>query len=219
MTDAMPGGAGPPCGPADLNALFGQIDIYLFDQLLRGRITPQMKVLDAGCGGGRNSHYLMRCGAEVFGVDADPDQISRIQEVAARLAPSLPADNFIVGRLTDLPFPDSHFTAVLCSAVLHFAHDESEFEGMVAEMWRVLSGGGVFFARLASSIGIEDRVVRLRGRTHRVPDGSDRFLVDEAYLLRLTSELGGSLLDPLKTTNVQNLRAMSTWVVGKDLER
>ena len=219
MTDAMLGGADPPCGPAELNALFGQVDIYLFDQLLRGRITPQMRVLDAGCGGGRNSHYLMRCGAEVFGIDADPDQISRIQAVAARLAPALPADNFIVARLTDLPFPDSHFTAVLCSAVLHFADDESEFERMVAEMWRVLSAGGVFFARLASSIGIEDRVVRLRGRTHRVPDGSDRFLVDEEYLLRLTSDLGGSLLDPLKTTNVQNLRAMTTWVVGKDLER
>jgi len=157
----------------------------------------------------------MRCGAEVFGIDADPAEISDIQTLAARLAPALPAENFAVGRLNELPFPDGHFAAVVCSAVLHFAKDESEFEQMVAEMWRVLGGGGLFFARLASTIGIEDRVRRLRGRTHHLPDGSDRFLVDEEYLLRATSALGGDLVDPLKTTNVQNIRAMTTWVVAK----
>jgi len=205
----------PPCGRDELAAHFGNIDIYLFDQLLRGRITSQMRVLDAGCGSGRNSHYLIRCGAEVFGIDAGPDEIREIQALAARLAPALPAENFAVGRLTELPYPDSHFGAVVCSAVLHFARDESEFERMVAEMWRVLGAGGLFFARLASTIGIEDRAQRLQGRTHRLPDGSDRFLVDEEYLLRMTSALGGSLVDPLKTTNVQNLRAMTTWVVAK----
>ena len=208
-------GSDPPCGRDELAAHFGNIDIYLFDQLLRGRITSQMRILDAGCGHGRNSHYLMRCGAEVFGIDADPAEICEIQTLAGRLAPALPAENFAVGRLTELPFPDGHFAAVVCSAVLHFAKDESEFEQMVAEMWRVLGGGGLFFARLASTIGIEDRVRRLRGRTHHLPDGSDRFLVDEEYLLRATSALGGDLVDPLKTTNVQNLRAMTTWVVVK----
>ena len=183
----------PPCSRDELVAHFGNIDIYLFDQLLRGRITPQMRVLDAGCGSGRNSHYLLRCGAEVFGIDAGPEEIREIQALAARLAPALPAQNFAVGQLTELPYPDGYFAAVVCSAVLHFARDESEFDRMVAEMWRVLGDGGLFFARLASTIGIEDRVQRLQGRTHRLPDGSDRFLVDEEYLLRMTSALGGSL--------------------------
>jgi SAM-dependent methyltransferase len=198
-----------------LRTHFGDIDIYLFDQLLRGRITPEMRILDAGCGDGRNAHYLMRAGAQVFGVDKDARQIARIQLLAARLAPALAAANFSVGRLDQLPFPDVHFGAVICSAVLHFAEDESEFERMVAEMWRVLAPGGVFFARIASTIGIEDRVQPLGGRWHRLPDGTDRFLVDEEYLLRITATLGGELLDPLKTTNVQNLRAMTTWVLGK----
>ena len=204
-----------PCGADELRARFGNIDIYLFDQLLRGRITPQMRVLDAGCGDGRNAHYLLCCGADVFGVDADAAQIAKIRTLAARVAPALPADNFQVARLSGLPFPDAHFGAVICSAVLHFARDEEEFEAMVREMWRVLAPGGVFFARLASTIGIEDGVQRLHGRWHRIPDGSDRFLVDESYLLRMTSELNGKLMDPLKTTNVQNLRAMTTWVVQK----
>lgn len=205
----------PPCGPEALLARFGRIDIYVFDQLLRGRITPDMRVLDAGCGGGRNSEYLMRCGAEVFGVDADANQVARIREVARAAAPSLPGTNFRTGHLTDLDFPDGHFDVVICSAVLHFAEDAAEFERMVGEMWRVLGAGGLFFARLASTIGIEDRVDHLGDRWHRLPDGSDRFLVDEPYLLEVTAVLGGELLDPLKTTVVQNMRSMTTWVVGK----
>ncbi len=36
-----------------LSEEFGAIDIYLFDQLLRGRIRPGMRIFDAGCGYGR----------------------------------------------------------------------------------------------------------------------------------------------------------------------
>ncbi|HUE96583.1 MAG TPA: class I SAM-dependent methyltransferase [Longimicrobiaceae bacterium] len=204
-----------PCGPDQLLAAFGRIDIYVFDQLLRGRITPGMRVLDAGCGGGRNAEYLMRCGAEVYGVDADPAQIDRIRDVAAAAAPDLPAANFVTGHLGDLPFEDGFFDVVLCSAVLHFADSSAEFEAMVGEMWRVLAPSGLWFARLASTIGIEDDVVHLRDRWHRLPDGSDRFLVDEDYLLRVGSELGGALIDPLKTTVVQGMRSMTTWVLRK----
>ena len=205
----------PPCGSTELLATFGRIDIYVFDQLLRGRIGPSMSVLDAGCGRGRNSEYLMRCGADVFGVDADPAQVQRVRALASDIAPDLPADNFLVGRLADLPFPDGRFDAVICSAVLHFSEHPAAFEAMVREMWRVLAPGGVFFARLASTIGIETRVVHLRDRWHRLPDGSDRFLVDEDYLMDVTSTLGADLLDPLKTTVVQNMRSMTTWVLRK----
>ena len=158
----------------------------------------------------------MRCGAEVFGVDSDPTQIDQVRSVAAKAAPSLPSTNFAVARLSDLPFPDDHFDAVICSAVLHFSKDSAEFEGGVSEMWRVLRRNGVFFARLASTIGVETRVTHLRDRWHRLPDGSDRFLVDEEYLLRMMSALDAEQLDPLKTTVVQNLRSMTTWVLRKN---
>lgn len=198
-----------------LVAEFGRVDIYVFDQLLRGRITARMRVLDAGCGGGRNSEYLMRRGAEVFGVDADPGQVERIRATAASAAPALPPEHFQVARLDALPFPDDHFGAVLCSAVLHFSRDPAEFQRSVREMWRVLAPGGVFFSRLASTIGIQDRVVPLENGWYRLPDGSDRFLVTEDDLLSITGSLGALQLDPLKTTLVQNMRAMTTWVLAK----
>jgi tellurite methyltransferase len=199
----------------DLRTEFGDIDIYLFDQLLRGRIRPGMRVLDAGCGEGRNLVYLLRAGYEVFAADADPRSIASVRQMAAALAPRLPVANFRAEPLEQMTFPEASVDAVLSSAVLHFARDDAQFDAMLRGMWRILAPGGSFFCRLASSIGIEDRVERISGRRFRLPDGSDRYLVDEALLTDLTSALGAEWLDPLKTTVVQNQRSMTTWVVRK----
>ena len=200
---------------SDLQQQFGQIDIYLFDQLLRGRIPPGARILDAGCGEGRNLLYLLRAGYEVFAVDSDRGCIQSVQRLAAQLAPALPADNFRVEPLEAMSFPDGFADVVLSSAVLHFARDEAHFTGMLRGTWRVLRPGGLLFCRLASSIGMEHRVVPIAGHRYQLPDGSQRYLVDEAMLLRLTTDLGGQLLDPLKTTVVQDQRCMTTWVVRK----
>src|SRR5262249_8254995 len=132
-----------------------------------------------------------------------------------KLAPKLPQDNIRQGALHVLPWLDGRMDAVICSAVLHFARDPIHFDRMVEEMWRVLARGGLFFARLASSIGIERMVEETTGRV-RLPDGTDRFVVDEPMLLDTTARLGGTLLDPVKTTIVQDQRAMTTWVVKKN---
>lgn len=201
--------------PAGLQAWFGGIDIYLFDQLLKGRLTPGMRLLDAGCGDGRNLVYFLRSGYEVFGVDSSPSAIAQVRQLAALLAPQLPADNFRLEPVEKMSFAEASCDAMISSAVLHFAADEAHFQNMVGEMWRVLKPGGIFFSRLASTIGIEDLVQHLSGRRYHLPDGTDRFLVDEALLRRMTSELGGAFLEPIKTVNVQNLRCMSTWCLRK----
>lgn len=200
---------------SELQRQFGEIDIYLFDQLLRARIRPGMRVLDAACGGGRNLVYLLRSGFDVFATDADVRAVDAIRRLAAELAPQLPAENFRAEPVERMTFPDAFADVVISSAVLHFARDDTQFDAMVREMWRVLKSGGMLFCRLASSIGMEDRVARIAGRRFGLPDGSERYLVDEAMLMDLTARLGGRLLDPLKTTVVQNQRCMTTWVVRK----
>ena len=199
----------------DIRDQFGDIDIYLFDQLLRGRIAPGMRVLDVGCGSGRNLVYLLQSGYDVFGVDADPVSIDAVRRLASRLAPQLTADNFRVEAAERITFPDAFADVVLCSAVLHFARDDAQFNAMLRGAWRMLKRGGLFFCRLASSIGMEQQVKPVGGRRYRLPDGSERYLVDEALLTTLTQELGGELSDPLKTTIVQNQRSMTTWVIRK----
>ena len=259
----------------DLQEWFGGIDIYLFDQLLKRRLVAGMRVLDAGCGSGRNLVYFLRSGYEVFGVDESEQAIAQTRQLAAVLAPHLPAENFRVepvermsfgreansgeqaagrlsadfadyaerksnqeiassrqqtvnskyptglsaraGRLESLSY-NNGFDVVLSSAVLHFARDEQQWQAMVNEMWRVLKPGGIFFVRLASTIGMEDRVRLIEGRCYHLPDGSDRFLVDAAMLQRVTAALGGDFIEPIKTTVVENMRAMTTWVVRKSDE-
>lgn len=199
--------------PNSLAEQFGDIDIYLFDQLLRGRITSEMTVLDAGCGAGRNLVYLLRHGFHVLGVDKDPAATDAVRRLASALAARLAPENVRVEPVEKMSFGDGVADVVLSSAVLHFAHDEEHFWAMLREMWRVLRPGGMLFCRLASTIGMEGRFRPLGGRRFELPDGSERFLVDERMLMDATLRLGGELLDPLKTSVVQNLRCMTTWVV------
>ena len=200
----------------DVREQFGQIDIYLFDQLLRGRIAPGMRIFDAGCGPGRNLVYLLREGYEVCGADSDAGAIENVRRLAGELAPRLPEGNFRREAVEETSFLGGWADVAISSAVLHFARDEEHFQAMLRGTWRVLKPGGLLFCRLASSIGIERQIEHLAGRRYRLPDGSERFLVDEPMLVGLTRELGGQLADPLKTTVVQNQRSMTTWVVRKN---
>src|SRR6476620_3321762 len=212
----------------NLQELFGNIDIYLFDQLLKGRVVAGMRVLDAGCGTGRNLVYLLRNGYEVFGVDESEQAIREIRKLASVLAPQLPGNNFRVEPVERMSFgreansrqqtvnsketsatgsvenASEIFDLVISSAVLHFARNEAQWQAMVDEMWRVLKPGGIFFARLASTIGVEDRVKLIDGKRYHLPDGSDRFLVDETMLKKVTATLNGEFMEPIKTTVVEN---------------
>ncbi len=192
---------------------FGQIDIYVFDQILRGNIGAGMRILDAGCGYGRNLVHLLREGCEVFALDADPAGVEHVRQLSASLATGLPEKNFRTGVIEALPFADGFADVVMCSSVLHFARDDQHFRAMLAELWRVLRPGGLLFCRLGSRIGMNFQ--RVRGNIFRIADASEWYLVNEAMLLDLTEELNGVLVDPLKTTIVQDFRCMTTWVLRK----
>jgi len=192
---------------------FGQIDIYVFDQILRGNIAPGKRVLDAGCGYGRNLVHLLRAGCEIFALDADADGVEHVRRLSESLGTGLPAGNFQVGPIERMPFADAFADVVICNSVLHFARDDRHFRVMLRELWRVLRPGGMLFCRLGSRIGMDFE--RLRENIYLIADGSEWFLVDEEKLLRLTEEMNAVMVDPLKTTIVQDYRCMTTWVLRK----
>jgi tellurite methyltransferase len=198
-----------------LQEQFNQIDIYLFDQLLKGRISPGMRILDAGCGSGRNLVYFLREGYEVYAADSDAQAVDAVRSFARKFAPALPASNFRVEPVEHMSFDDACADVVISNTVLHLASDDAQFESMLLGSWRVLKPGGLFFCRLASTIGMESQFQRIQGRRFRSPDGAERYLVDEAMLESIAERLGGELADPLKTTVVQNQRSMTTWVLRK----
>jgi len=178
------------------------VDVYLIDQLLKERIAPDARILDVGCGGGRNLRWFESHGHFAVGLDrvTTPSSGQRVQADGAAI-----------------PIAREAFDVVLSIAVLHFAHDRTHFDAMVGECWRVLRPGGLFFARLATTLGIEDAVVpRARG-WFALPDGSERYLASASDLHAWESRLGALALDPLKSTLVENQRSMTTWVLQKPL--
>ncbi|MFI5119867.1 MAG: class I SAM-dependent methyltransferase [Thermoanaerobaculia bacterium] len=201
----------------DLASLLGSIDIYLFDQILRGRVPAGSAVFDAGCGPGRNLVYFLREGYDVRAVDPDAGAVRGVQALARALAPRLEESNFRAEPVEANSFPDSSADFVISSAVLHFARDAAHFRAMLDGTWRLVRSGGILFCRLASTIGMEGRFAPLGNGRFRVPDGSERYLVDEETLMALAGELSGELLDPLKTTVVQARRCMTTWVMKRAL--
>ena len=203
----------PNTVPLSIQDQFGAIDIYVFDQILRGNLAADMRIVDAGCGYGRNLVHLLRIGCEIFAVDRNPEGVEHVRRLSASLGTALPPTNFQDAPVERMPFPDAFADAVLCSAVLHFARDEDHFRAMLSELWRVLRPGGMLFVRLASRIGMD--FPRIEGGLFEMPDHSHWFLVDEEMLLDLTEELNAVLVDPLKTTVVQDLRCMTTWVLRK----
>jgi SAM-dependent methyltransferase len=199
----------------DLLTQFGAIDIYLFDQLQRGRIPAGESIFDAGCGTGRNIEYFLRQGYRVFGADANAASIDAVRQLAERLAPGIPADAFRLEPVEAMSFPDQIADFVISSAVLHFARDEEHFWAMLHGTWRVLRPGGIMFCRVAGLTGLEGKARPLGGRRYALPNSQELFLTDEALLRSATQQLGAELLDPLKTTVVHGQRSMTTWVVRK----
>ncbi len=194
-----------------LSELVGQTDIYLIDQIMKGRYQPHQKILDAGCGGGRNMKWFLQNDFEIYGVDNSQAAIIHLKQVNE----SLPPLRLQVSGLEKLPFEDNYFDHVICSAVMHFAVDVAHFKQMLAEMLRVLSLSGSLFIRMASDRGIEDKVKLISNGNYQIPDGSMRFLLTRSLLAECMSEFNLHFLEPLKTTNVNDLRCMSTLLLQK----
>lgn len=199
----------------ELNKALGNIDLYLLDQLLKGRFSPSMKVLDAGCGEGRNLMYFIQNEYKVYGIDNNPDAIRMLQFVARSLNPALSRDNFVVGNLEAMPYASNEFDVVICSAVLHFAKDAQQFHNMLAEIVRVSKPGAIIFIRTASSIGIEDKIGLPENGGYNLPDGSFRFLIHRNDMEEIPALFGLDYIEPFKTVNVADLRCMSNLVLKK----
>lgn len=195
--------------------ILGKTDIYVIDQVMRGNIAPPMRIMDVGAGRGRNVRYFLKAGYPVFGLEPKADRFAVLQELVRKHSRISPAENFRAESLQDNSFPDHSADVIICNAVLHMAKDHADFDSMLQGAWRLLAPGGLFFARLASSIGIETLLQSSPTGRHHLPDGTDRYLVDAATLEAKTSELGATWVDTLKTTVVGNERAMSTWVIRK----
>ncbi len=195
----------------DIQNQINKIDLYLLEQILKGRYLEGEKILDAGCGTGRNIELFLKNDFKVYGVDRNPEVIDLLNKTNL-----VTIDNkFQVAELDKLPFEDGFFDHIICNAVLHFAEDTNHFFQMFQELLRVLKTKGSMFIRMTSVFGIEGRVQLLNNGVYKIPDGTNRFLLDNTILEKINTEFKVEFIEPLKTVNVNNKRSMSNLMLFK----
>lgn len=187
------------------------IDIYILDQILKNRYRPKDKILDVGCGNGRNLKWFYNADFEIHGTDINSDSVSHCKELYPQQK-----DNFILATAEKMPYNKNSFDHIICNAVLHFADDLNHFLKMFEELLRILKSGGSLLIRMASSFGLENEAVLISNGIYELPDGSTRFLLTDEILNVLLKNESINLLENVKTTIVHNKRCMTTLVIQKE---
>ena len=193
-----------------LNRLLGPVDLHLLDQILKGRYQSGMRLLDAGCGEGRNLPYFIRNGFDVWGVDRNPTALRLLRIQGKAWNPAFDPDKFVEGDLVKLPFPPASFEAVICCAVLHFARDEEHFFRMTDELLRVLKPSGSLFIRMNAAF---EEV----GSTQATPHADEvlPFLLTRLHIDQLLQRYSLRWLEPPRTEHVAGQGARITLIVEK----
>lgn len=201
---------------ATLNNLLGNLDIYLLDQILKGRFSKGQKILDAGCGEGRNQVYFLRAGYQVFGVDSNPIAIQMARIQAQTIQKGYDIHRFQTAKVEDMPFHKEAIDVIISSAVLHFARNTANFHKMMDEMMRVLKPGGMLFLRMATGFGgMVDASTSMGDGVYLLPDGSKRFVLTEPLLDGIQDKYGLHHLEAPKSVVVHGKRSMGVFMMRK----
>lgn len=184
------------------------IDIYLLDQISKGRFLKGQRILDAGCGSGRNLRWFIENDYDFEACDRDEEVIQSLKAYWNN------KDQFSIAKLEVLPYPDAAFDAIICSAVLHFAQSQGHFMEMGKELHRVLKAEGLLFIRMTSTFGLPHNYNTIGNGRFLLADGSERFLLTKDNLNALLA-LGFEKIEPVKSVLVEELRSMTTLVLRK----
>ena len=147
---------------------YEQVDSTLFLRELPIWVPNRGKILDLGCGSGRDAAFLLREEYDVYGIDGSAQMIDE----ARRLHPEL--ENRLIHQVlpSTLPFDDDYFDAVVSIALLmHF--DVQAIEKMCREIRRVLDPHGVFWLSIRLNNNPHENEHELERR-----DESNRFFLD-----------------------------------------
>ena len=186
------------------------VDIYILDQILKDRYQSGAKILDAGCGNGRNLKWFYQPDYEIYGTDTNVERLKLCKELY-----KLQKENFIRASIDELLYESNAFDHVICIAVLHFAENLNHFLKMFEELVRVLKPHGSLLIRTASNFGIESQIKFIENGIYKLPDDRTRFLLDAEILDHIKNMKTVLLVEDVKTTIVHNKRAMTTLVIKK----
>lgn len=198
-----------------LNEELGNIDLYWLDFILKGYLAVDAKILDAGCGEGRNLMYCLKNDMDVFGIDQNPEAINFLKLIARRYQLADLDARFQVMKLDKILFPPEAFDVVICSAVLHFAKNTEHFNTMISELVRLLKPGGKIFIRTMTDRFLPEKVMENEKGLYQFPGEQIRYIVSAKLFCSELKSYGLSLIEPYKEVVVEDRHAMGTFMLQK----
>jgi len=160
-----------------LNSALGNADLILIDQILKNRFHKQMKILDAGCGEGRNMVYFIKNDFRIYGIDANVDAIRLAKLYCRSLNNTFEVENIQNFAIEQNPFPDHFFDAIICLNVLHSAKNQNDFFLWFEQLFRMLHSRGFLLLSLQSQIGVS------QNHQQDDPNGRNNMGNENFYLL------------------------------------
>ena len=183
------------------------IDIYLLDQIIKGNLNKDSRILDAGCGHGRNIISLIKEGYSIDAIDPDIDKVKEIEHVFINKKSTIEISD-IEGFSTK-----KTYDFIICNAVLHFAQNHEQFKRMIDSLTKLSANNGTLFIRMTSNFATNKSFKIDQNGLAYLPDDTTRYLLTEDNLNYILKNF--TYKEPLKTVNVSNLRCMTTLVLTK----
>ncbi len=109
------------------------------------------RVLDAGCGSGRDSKAFIQSGFSVVAFDASSE--------LCKLASELIDQEVWQMKFQEISFDEEFDGVWACASLLHVPSDE--IEDVMNRIYKALQSGGIFYASFKYGEGITERVGRL----------------------------------------------------------
>ncbi|WKK76408.2 class I SAM-dependent methyltransferase [Marivirga salinae] len=200
-----------------LNSELGNIDLYWLDFILKGYLPDDAKVLDAGCGEGRNLTYCLKNNLDIFGIDQNPEAINFLKLIAKKYKLGDLDARFQVMKLDKILFPDSTFDIIIGSAVLHFAKNVAHFNMMINELIRLLKPNGKIFIRTMTDRYFPENIVELEEGVFQFQNKQIRFVINADVFVENLRDRQLELIEPYKEVLVENRHTMGTFMFQKQI--
>ncbi len=177
----------------------------------------EIKILEVGCGAGPNIWFLSREGYDAYGIDISSQAIERVK---GKLALESLSANLLVGDISEMPYPDNYFDAVLdCECI--YCNNHATSAGILSSIKRILKDDGLFYSRTFTDkmfVGANSKIVGHREyeEVYEGPLKDKGFvrLADEKDIYELYGKLFSvQSLDLLEWTDYNRTVLISEWVV------
>src|SRR3989344_1230432 len=111
---------------------FPDITRPLIYDLLDQKMLPKARLLDIGCGYGKDLAHFNKQGCETYGIDISSEMLKLAREI-------VPQAHLDQGSFENLPYKDNYFDFVFSRYAIQHSHN---VEGVLKETHRVLKEGG-----------------------------------------------------------------------------